>query len=987
MKRFLNGSWLVVLLLVVLLASIAGAERVDRVLTDGWRFVRGDPGDARGVAFDDSGWERVRVPHDWAIAGPFDAEGDPNTGKLPWRGVGWYRVPVDLSGAEGQRVQLIFDGVMAASTVYLNGVEVGAWDYGYTSFSLDVTDAVAWDEPNVLSIRVDTTRHRSRWYPGGGLYRKVTLRVVDPVHVPVWGQSVTTPEVGDDSATVRVVTEVRNDGDALRDVTRLVEILGPGGEVVATTRFERTVGGGAVERFDETVTLTNPERWDVERAALYEARSTLLVGDEVVDRVTTAFGVRTFEFTADDGFHLNGRRVQIYGVNLHHDHGPLGAAFYPDAMERQLRMMKRMGVNAIRTSHNPSAPELLAMCDRMGLVVFNELFDKWDGTAGFDGSLSAFVSDFAPRHIEAFMRRDRNHPSVVVWSIGNEIGAILSNSDGKAPEHVAAMVRMFKRQDPTRPVAMGMHVTQSANPGRHILDALDVQGWNYASKYSQARLTYPDVPMIYSESASAFSNRDEYIFPLEMSKTAYSPEKKSSGYDRTAAPWADLPEHEFDRMREDSFVAGEFVWTGYDYLGEPTPFAGKVTRQNRLDASRSSYFGIVDLAGLPKDRYWLYRSVWLPEEPTVHVLPHWSWPGREGLITPVYVYTNGDSAELFLNGESLGRKTKRRPGEPVRRDEDSAEGPVNLAAGKRASASSSEVIQDRGGNVLSERQVTHAIDGLWDSRWCAEDGRFPQWWQVDLGERTYVRSARLTWERSARDYRYTLRVSDDGETWRDLAGPEDAVVSDQQAIFDLDAWFRYFRIDVTGADRGRWASLYEVELSGEEALPIRTDTAYYEPLDQYRLMWNDVRYEPGELRVVAYEGEKRIGSSVVRTAGRAAALRLTPERGWIGNDGLGLGYVRVELVDGDGNVCPHDDRVVRYEVEGAAGLVAVGNGDPRGLDSFVDSEHPLFHGKAVAILRGDTGGRGRVTITATAEGVEPARVTLEVGERGSAGGE
>ena len=942
--------------------SAALAQRQSRVLTDGWRFAKGEHPAAAEAEFDDAAWRDVRLPHDWAIAGPFDPDGDAGTGKLPWRGVGWYRTNLDLPAvARGKRVLLVFDGVMASPSVFLNGEKVGGWTYGYTGFVLDATHAAQFGGPNVLAVRADTTHHGSRWYPGAGIYRKVTLLLVDPVHVPVWGQFVTTPAVSDAAATVNVSTEVANDAGEAREVHCRVELLDPEGRVLAEEENRFTMAPGETT-FDARLTIDKPRRWDVDSPTLYTARTTVRVNGEAVDQVETSFGVRTFEFTADDGFHLNGRRLLLHGVNLHHDQGPLGAAFFPDAAERQLRLMKDMGVNALRTSHNPPAPEVLEWCDRLGIVVWDELFDKWDRTAGFGGDDAAFVRDFAPPQVEAFVRRDRNHPSVVIWSIGNEIPSVLTNADGREGEHVAAMVNLFKHHDPTRPVTMGMHMTQGADPALHLLDALDVQGWNYSAKYRAARVGYPNVPMVYAESASAFSNRGEYVLPPEESKTAYSPEFKSSSYDRTAASWADIPDVEFERMLDDRSVAGEFVWTGFDYLGEPTPFG------DGPDASRSSYFGIVDLAGLPKDRYFLYRSHWLPGETTVHVLPHWTWPERVGQVTPVYVYTNGDSAELFLNGKSLGRRHKRGGDAP-------AESGTNLASGMTAAASSEQVVQDAGGNVKAENLAARALDGSADSRWCAADATLPQWWQVDLKQARPVRSVRLTFEHDAADYAYALLGSDDGRTWHNLAASPDARTAGRQASFRLqDARPRFVRVNVTAVRGGGWAGLREVELSDQQDVVARS--TYYEPTERFRLMWDDVTYKPGELRAVAYTDGKEIGETSVKTAGEPAALRLTPERPTLTGGGVGLAYVKVEAVDAEGNVCPRDAHKITFTIDGPATLAAVGNGDPRSYEPYQDAEHSLFYGAAVLILRGETDARGPVTITARADGLESATTTV-----------
>lgn len=635
----------------------------------GWRFSPGEqPEQARQLGFDDSAWQTVRLPHDWAIAGPFDPNENGYAAKLPWKGVGWYRKVFTLDADDaGKRVYLDFDGVMAFPKVYVNGRLAGEWDYGYMSFRVDATPFVEFDGKNVVAVQADTRRHGTRWYPGAGIYRKVVTTICSPVHLAHWGTFVTTPEVTDESATVRVRSRIENNRDKDADVTMRVELLDPEQQTVATDATGGHIPAGGSADLTRLLRVKNPQRWDTTSPKLYTLKVAVCVKGNLVDTDKTTFGIRTFKFTADDGFHLNGRRVQLYGVNLHHGHGPLGAAFYERATERQLESMRDMGCNAVRTSHNPPAPELLDLCDRMGLVVWDECFDKWAATA--DRVDDQPLAEYAEKQIRNFVRRDRNHPSVVVWSIGNEIGNQPGATEGKSPERVKFMSDFVRKYDPTRPVGMGCHIPATVD--RPILDALDLTGWNYSRRYTSYRQKYPDKPIVYSESASALSTRGFYELPLPQNKTDYSKQLQANSYDHNSAPWADIPDVEFDLMERDSFVAGEFVWTGFDYLGEPTPFKQQ---------ARSSYFGMVDLCGIAKDRYYLYRSYWRPKETTVHILPHWNWPDRVGENVPVYVYTNGDTAELFLNGSSLGRRTKTtRP-----------EMPTNFAQAKPASAGSQE---------------------------------------------------------------------------------------------------------------------------------------------------------------------------------------------------------------------------------------------------------------------------------------------------------
>ncbi len=665
------------LLLLIILSSCSQEENVlqlpewDPTFIFDWRFAKGEHPVAIEPGFDDSSWESVDLPHDWAIRGPFGPLKSPGfTGKLPWKGEGWYRKTFELPAeAAGKRLQFMFDGVMANPTVYLNGQKVGSWRYGYNSFWIDATEAAQFGETNVLSVHADTREHTSRWYPGAGIYRKVGMRLVNPLHIPVWGVYITTPMVSDEKARVNTAVEIVNESGEDEVVELEVTLFDPSGNEVAGVEKKIKMKAGETKLTKFEVEVIEPGIWDIEHPNLYTCVAELEVNRKEVHRISTSFGIRTFEWTADDGFHLNGRRVQLNGVNNHHDHGPLGAAFFPRAMERQLQIMKDMGVNALRTSHNASAPEVLDLCDRMGIIVYNELFDKYGPTAGVQCSTGEYVDNYAEAEVANFVRRDRNHPSVFLWSIGNEIPDLLNDSDGRAAEHVAKMVGYFKEYDATRPTTMGCHIPSASEGGKNILDALETSGWNYGRRYASTRKAYPNMPLIYSESASAFGTRGAYKFPLPNNKIDWTDDGEMTSYMLTAANWSDIPEHEFEYMRIDTFIAGEFVWTGFDYLGEPTPVISsdnpehegifRGTREG-YDA-RSSYFGIVDLAGLPKDGYYNYRSLWNQKENTIHISPHWNWEGHEGEPLPVFVYTNGDEAELFLNGESLGRRKKIDP--------------------------------------------------------------------------------------------------------------------------------------------------------------------------------------------------------------------------------------------------------------------------------------------------------------------------------------
>lgn len=626
-----------------------------------WRFAKGSQPGAEAVSFDDSAWQPVRLPHDWAIAGPYEPKGDPGTGKLPWKGEGWYRKSFRLPAEdEGRRVYLDFDGVMAMPVVYVNGQPAGGWDYGYMSFRTDATKHVRFGDTNLVAVHVDTRQHHSRWYPGAGIYRRVQLAIRDPVHIANWGIFVTTPEVGSDSATVQVEMTLENHSTKRREADLEVEVLAPDGNVL--DRQRDTLG---IESEDSRTTvlsfrLSEPQLWDISSPALYKAITRVTTADGLLDTAETPFGIRTFEFTADDGFHLNGRRVQLHGVNLHHDLGPMGTAFNTRAMERQLEIMRDMGVNALRTSHNPPAPEVLDLCDRLGILVWDEVFDKWDDTATLPEGVS--IADHGAKQIVQMIRRDRNHPSVVVWSVGNEVWDLELGKYDDGPGLLRQMVEAAKSVDTTRPVTLGHCVPDSAKTD--LSASLDVTGWNYARRYAISREIWPELPIVYSESASALSTRGYYHLPHPEAKDDYPPSARISSYDHNAASYSDIADTEFALMEQDQFVAGEFVWTGFDYLGEPYPYyaegwgAFPKRQLTPAETSRSSSYGIVDLVGIPKDRYFLYRSHWAPDKATIHILPHWNWPDKVGENVPVYVYTNGDSAELFINGISQEQRSK-----------------------------------------------------------------------------------------------------------------------------------------------------------------------------------------------------------------------------------------------------------------------------------------------------------------------------------------
>ncbi|MFO7369171.1 MAG: glycoside hydrolase family 2 TIM barrel-domain containing protein [Bacteroidales bacterium] len=655
--KFLLFRTILVVSSLLLFASIAVARETITLQT-GWKFAKGNPVNAQQIAFDDSKWQQVTVPHDWAIAGPVIPDGDGNTGKLPWRDEGWYRLNLSmLTAKSGQTIYLVFDGVMSNPEVFINGQLAGKWDYGYNSFYLDITALLKCDGNDKLAVHVDNRNHDSRWYPGAGIFRKVQLVIADPLHVNIWGTQVTTPIVKPHYAEVCVMTTLQNKtGDDQEHIRIENIIVNASGIEVAKSEAKTRIGAGKEMMVETTTGLTNPHRWELDNPVMYQVKTIVYNNNQVTDTYFTPFGVRTMRFTADHGFYLNDKRVQLKGVNLHHDHGPLGAAFYPRAMERQLEIMKSMGCNAIRTSHNAPAPELLDMCDRMGILVYNEAFDKYDRKA--DITRETDFEEFAHRNIRNFVERDRNHPSVFVWSVGNEMHDVQANANNGL-HRMRTMINYVRKYDHTRPVTMACDMTGEAAL-RHF-DFYDVHSWNYGRRYQLARQIEPNKSVIVSESASTVSTRGFYELPLPVKEDSFTRSMQVSSYDLNAPNWAEIADDDFMWQQDEEYIAGEFVWTGFDYLGEPTPYVrfmlGSMGMADAFE-SRSSYFGIVDLCGIPKDRYYLYKSYWNTDETTVHILPHWNWPAGAGKV-PVFVYTNGDCAELFLNGESLGKQCKK----------------------------------------------------------------------------------------------------------------------------------------------------------------------------------------------------------------------------------------------------------------------------------------------------------------------------------------
>lgn len=819
---------LLMTLCCVLLAWMAVAQqRTETLLEKGWKFMKGDVADAMKPDFDDKQWEAVTVPHDWAIYGPFDRSHDlqevavtqnletaasvktGRTGGLPYVGVGWYRTTFEAPA--GKLVSLVFDGAMSEARVYVNGQEVCFWPCGYNSFHCDVTPYLNKEgAKNLLAVRLENRPQSSRWYPGAGIYRNVRVVATEAVHVPVWGTQLTTPHVSAEYASVCLKTTV--EGAGTKDVRILTQILSPEGEVVASKDNTMKINHG--QPFEQNFLVDAPRLWSPETPYLYKAVSKIYVDGLQTDEYTTRFGIRSIELVADKGFFLNGQHRKFQGVCNHHDLGPLGAAINVAALRRQLTLLKDMGCDAIRTSHNMPAPELVELCDEMGFMMMVEPFDEWD-IAKCENGYHRFFKEWAEKDMVNMLRQYRNHPSVVMWSIGNEVPTQCSPEGYK----VASFLQdICHREDPTRPVTCGMDQV-SCVLANGFAAMLDVPGLNYRThRYVESYEKLPQNLVLGSETASTVSSRGVYKFPAELKKQAMYDDHQSSGYDLEACSWSNVPDEDFALADDYDWTLGQFVWTGFDYLGEPSPYD--------TDAwpSHSSVFGIIDLASLPKDRYYLYRSIWNKRDNTLHVLPHWTWPGREGENTPVFVYTNYPEAELFVNGKSYGKQRKL---------------------------------------TADEARALQGKDSLWLQR-------------------------------------------------------------------------------------------------------------------RYRLMWTDVPYEPGELKVVAYDNSgKKVEEKTVRTAGKPHHLEVVADRTALSADGKDLAYITVRVVDKDGNLCPADDRLVSFTVKGAGSFRAAANGDATCLDLFHLPRMHAFSGQLTAIVQSGAES-GNLVFEAKAKGVKAGKLTLEV---------
>ncbi|MDR2810509.1 MAG: DUF4982 domain-containing protein [Tannerellaceae bacterium] len=656
---------LILLCCFVRLFTLSAQVRSEFLLEENWKFTREDNPDCVQSGFDDSRWQSVTVPHDWAIYGPFSPyndrqkvaivqDGQQNafqqagrTGGLPFVGVGWYRTQVDVPQCTpGKKMFLLFDGAMSYANVYVNGTKAGQWPYGYNSFHLDVTQLVKPGKPVTIAVRLENLPESSRWYPGAGLYRNVHVIVTEDVHIPLWGTIVTTPVVKKEFARVVLKTRIVRPEKSVPSRYRLLtEVRNPNGMKILETTSE--LSEFDMDCFTQEVIIRTPRLWSPDTPELYTAVSRLYDGSALKDEYTTTFGVRSIRIIPDEGFFLNGEKLKLKGVCNHHDLGPLGAAVNDAAIRRQLRILKDMGCNAIRTSHNMPAPELIKACDEMGLMVMAETFDEWAATKSKNG-YNLLFNQWAEKDLINLIRHYRNNPSVVMWCIGNEVPDQQTENGIKIARFLQDVCH---REDPTRPVTQGMD-RGMAVINNNFAALMDVVGFNYRLfVYQDAYKKLPQQIILGSETASTVSSRGVYKFPVVRKANAKYDDHQSSGYDVEHCSWSNLPEDDFIHQEDLPYTIGEFVWTGFDYLGEPTPYYSDWP-------SHSSLFGIIDLAGIPKDRYYLYRSHWNKTAKTLHILPHWTWPGREGEVTPVFVYTNYPSAELFINGVSQGKRTK-----------------------------------------------------------------------------------------------------------------------------------------------------------------------------------------------------------------------------------------------------------------------------------------------------------------------------------------
>ncbi len=645
---------LIIFLTGIITSCSEPGERKRLSFNEDWRFSKGVESEAYLSSFDDSLWRKLNVPHDWAIEGPFDKSYDTRTGALPVSGTAWYRKHFIIDAEkEGQSITLEFDGVMNNAEVFINGIKAASRPFGYIGFEVNLTPHIKFGEENIIAVKVAPEELSSRWYPGAGIYRNVWLEIKDPVHVAHWGTYITTPDVSDEQASVSIETTIDNSSNLSGKYSLKTFVIDSSGVIVATARSKVNFLKQEDAVLSQSVVVQKPVKWDLDNPYLYNTRSVLYRNGSIIDTYESSFGIRTIEYSSENGFLLNGRQERFKGVCLHHDLGPLGAAVNYRATERQLQIMKSMGVNAIRTSHNPPSPEQLELCDKLGIMVQVEAFDCWK-EGKVENGYNKYWDEWHERDLRDMIKRDRNHPSVVMWSIGNEIKEQRMKSGGAMAAH---LVDICHEEDPTRPVTAGFN-SYPACINNGLADAVDLVGFNYKpTQYDKVLSQHPDWMVYGAETSSCVSSRGVYHLPVENYDRHTS--LQVSSYDIISPPWAYPPDFETYAQETMPRSLGEFVWTGFDYIGEPTPYNG---RDNETHGkwggdwpSRSSYFGTVDLCGFPKDRYFYYQSIWT-EEAMVHILPHWNWEDSEHKLIPVFCYTNCDEAELFLNDRSLGRK-------------------------------------------------------------------------------------------------------------------------------------------------------------------------------------------------------------------------------------------------------------------------------------------------------------------------------------------
>jgi beta-galactosidase len=783
--------------------------------------------------FDESDWKEVNLPHDWAIEGPFqegwDSEVGGGMGRLPINGVAWYRRKLDIPVEDaGKSIFLEVDGAMSYAMVWLNGKLVGGWPYGYNSWQLDLTPYIVPGGVNQLAVRVDNPNHSARWYPGAGLYRNVWITKTNPVHVAQWGTYITSTDISANSATVNVEITVDNDLASETEIETITKIFaldekdktsGKAVSIIETPKAMVAAKGKTV--VNGSTTIMNPRLWGplpTQKPNRYVAITTVKHNGKAIDNYRTTFGIRKVEFKPDEGIFVNGERIQIKGVNQHHDLGAIGAAFNVRAAERQLEILQNMGCNAIRMAHNPPAVELLELTDKMGFLVVDEVFDSWERKkTPLDFHL--VFPDWHEQDARSMVRRDRNYPSVILWSFGNEVGEQYTDVEGAA---ISSRLReIVLDEDPSRPTTAAMNFAKPHMPLPYTMDviSLNYQGEGIRQdpefegtdrirtppQYNAFKELHPNKVILSSETASAFSSRGIYLFPVTSSNSSIARDGRGgdskiahiSSYELYAVDFGSSAEKVFEMIDKHPFVSGEFVWTGWDYLGEPTPYY----------SARSSYNGIIDLAGFPKDRFYLYQSHWKPDYPMVHILPHWNWDERKGEVTPVHIFTSGDEAELFLNGISLGKKKK-----------------------------------------------------------------------------------------------------------------------EQYA---------------------------------------------------YRLRWDEVLYEPGELKAVAYKKGKIWAEKVVKTTGEAMKLTANADRASIKADGKDISFITVQVSDKEGLLVPRSNNLIQFSIEGPGEIIATDNGDPTDMVSFPSHSRNAFNGLALVIVRAKAGEKGVIKLRAQAEGLTADEVVLK----------